>query len=75
MFSNMHQAKKEIDCYKDSIYLAHECLKRNKFDRAATHYEDAIRSLKELHQLKEEKENGQVRLVGTILGSRRHDGR
>ena len=70
MFSNEEEATKEARCFDDSMALATQCIVRHKYGYAATHLEDAARSLKELQRMKEEKQNGQVRLVGYVLGSR-----
>lgn len=71
MFSNYEEAKRELRCYGDSIALATKCIERHKYGYAAVHLQDAARSLKELQRMKEERQNGQIRLVGYVLGSRR----
>lgn len=70
MFSDNEKAAAELECHAHLLILSTIYYDQGKYKEAAEYLMDAAKSLKELQRLKEEKQHGQVRLVGYVLGSR-----
>lgn len=66
----IEQIEKEYECYKYCLTVSQQYAENGDYKGAIVCLENAIRSLKVLDKLREEREHGQVRLVGYIVDSR-----
>lgn len=56
MPKHITRSRKEFDCMSDSLNESTNCLDNDEFGKAATHLENAARSLHELQRMKNERQ-------------------
>lgn len=67
----MGEEKRQVDCFSYCMTEAYSHIADNKLNYAAVYLENAARSLRDIHYIREgERNEGQVNLVGHVLTGR-----